>query len=303
MQTYLIFATVAEQLSFTKAADILNLPRATVSTSIQTLETRLRVQLLNRTTRSVSLTLDGQVFLERCQAVLQEVNELERSFQQLTRQLDGCIKIDMPANFAREIVLPHLHEFISQYPQIEIDLSSHDAFIDVVSERVDLVIRSGDYSSSHFEVRKLLDIDIKNYASPSYLKAYGEPTTLAELSDHFLVTYSPSLNKKSGYFQYLSEQGTEKIKMRSKINVNSTVSYTEACLGGLGIAQLPAQAVEHYVHDGRLIEILKPYCMPTTQVDLIYLKNKQISQRVLVFMNWLESLTAKMQRRSIESAS
>src|SRR5690606_22529967 len=111
MQTYRVFSTVAEQLSFTKAAELLNLPRATVSTTVQSLEARLRVQLLNRTTRSVSLTMEGELFLEQCLKVLNDVDELEGIFQRSGRMLSGRIRIDMPVNFAREMVLPYLSEF------------------------------------------------------------------------------------------------------------------------------------------------------------------------------------------------
>ncbi|EAQ65284.1 Transcriptional Regulator, LysR family protein [Marinomonas sp. MED121] len=292
MQTYLVFATVAEQLSFTKAADILNLPRATVSTSIQSLEARLRVQLLNRTTRRVSLTLEGQVFLERCQTVLTEIDDLEKSFQQSTGKLDGRIKIDMPVNFAREIVLPRLFEFNNKFPEIEIDLSSHDTFIDVVGESVDLVIRRGDYSDSNFVVRKLMNVSIGNYASPAYLKERGVPKNLDDLKHHSLVTYSPSLGNKTGNFNYLYDREVKKVSMRTSINVNSTVSYTDACLGGLGIAQLPKEAVGSYVLQGKLIEVLPNYAMPKSQIDLIHLKNKKVSRRVLVFIDWLLAITS-----------
>lgn len=289
MQTYRVFSTVAEQLSFTKAAELLNLPRATVSTTIQGLEARLRVQLLNRTTRSVSLTIEGELFLEQCMKVLNDVDELESIFRHSGQLLSGRIRIDMPVNFAKEMVLPYLSEFREQYPEILIDLSSTDDFIDVASESVDLVIRSGAYAQGNFTVKKLMDVRMGNYVSASYRKQFGIPTSLADLHQHTLISYSRRLRTPEVDFIYEHAGKMCKIKIMSGINVNNTVTYTDACLGGLGIAQLPTAAVQKYINSGELIEVLPDYRRPNGRIDLIYLRNKQLSGRVLAFIEWLEA--------------
>ncbi|MFY0665805.1 MAG: LysR family transcriptional regulator [Natronospirillum sp.] len=289
MQTYRVFSTVAEQLSFTKAAELLNLPRATVSTTVQSLEARLRVQLLNRTTRSVSLTMEGELFLEQCMKVLNDVDELEGIFQRSGRMLSGRIRIDMPVNFAREMVLPYLSEFRAQYPEILIDLSSTDDFIDVASESVDLVIRSGAYGQGNFTVKKLMDVRMGNYVSAHYKKQFGIPASLAELTQHSMISYARRLSTSEVDFVYEQAGKVHKTKVMSSLNVNNTVAYTDACLGGLGIAQLPTVAVQKYINSGDLIEILPDYRMPNGRIDLIYLRNKQLSGRVLAFIEWLEA--------------
>lgn len=289
MQTYRVFSTVAEQLSFTKAAELLNLPRATVSTTVQSLEARLRVQLLNRTTRSVSLTIEGELFLEQCLKVLKDVDELEGIFRRSGQLLSGRIRIDMPVNFAKEMVLPYLSEFRAQYPEILIDLSSTDDFIDVASESVDLVIRSGVYAQGNFTVKKLMDVRMGNYVSAHYSKQFGIPSSLAELRQHTLVSYARRLSNPEVDFIYEQAGKVYKTRVMSSINVNNTVTYTDACLGGLGIAQLPTKAVQKYINSGELIEILPDYRMPDGRIDLVYLRNKQLSGRVLAFIEWLEA--------------
>lgn len=289
IQTYRVFSTVAEQLSFTKAAELLNLPRATVSTTVQSLEARLRVQLLNRTTRSVSLTIEGELFLEQCVKVLNDVDELEGMFRRSGRKLSGRIRIDMPVNFAKEMILPYLSEFRAQYPEILIDLSSTDDFIDVASESVDLVIRSGEYAQGNFTVKKLMDVRMGNYVSAHYSERFGIPGSLAELRQHSLVSYAKRLSTPEVDFIYEHSGKVRKTKVMSSLNVNNTVAYTDACLGGLGMAQLPTAAVQRYINSGDLIEILPDYRMPNGQIDLIYLRNKKLSRRVLAFIEWLET--------------
>ncbi|TVZ41003.1 DNA-binding transcriptional LysR family regulator [Alteromonadaceae bacterium 2753L.S.0a.02] len=291
IKTFLVFSKVAELLSFTKAADVLNLPRATVTTTVQNLEARLRVQLLNRTTRSVSLTLEGEVFLERCRQVLNDVDELEKTFQVSTSKLSGRIRVDMPVNFAREFVIPRLQEFYETYPDIQIELSSNDSFIDVVAESADLVVRSGEYSDSNFNVLKLMDVRMGNYASPKYLEQFGVPTSLESLKSHYFITYSHIFGKDNAVFYYEKDDELCAVPVKSRLSVNSTVSYTEACIGGLGISQLPTPAVQKYVDNGTLIEVLQEYRMSPRRMDLIHLKNKKVSNKVLVFIHWLESIT------------
>lgn len=292
-QTYQVFATVAEKLSFTKAAEALNLPRATVSTTIQTLETRLRVQLLNRTTRQVSLTLEGEAFLERCLQILGDIDDLEDMFKRSSFQLKGKVRVDMAVNFTREIVLPRLSRFYERYPDIEIDLSSSDSFINPVEEGVDLVIRSGQFTQGQLVVKPLMSVRFGNYASPNYLERYGKPTSPEQLNQHWLVVYSQKLKPSEAYFVY--QNGEEvRIPMKSRIQVNNTVSYTEACLAGLGIAQLPTASISQYLRAGLLVEVLPEHRRQDSQLDLIYHQSKQLSRKIKVFIDWLEETVASL---------
>jgi DNA-binding transcriptional LysR family regulator len=169
------FVRVAELGSFTKAADSLGLPKASVSLAVQQLENRLGTQLLHRTTRKVQLTPEGQVFYERGKDVLVEMDELDSLFQADDASVSGLIRVDMSYPMARNIVIPSLPEFLNRYPHLQVDLSSTDRRVDPVSDGYDCVVRTGRLADSGLIVRHIGEMTQTNFASPGYLAQYGVP--------------------------------------------------------------------------------------------------------------------------------
>jgi DNA-binding transcriptional LysR family regulator len=169
------FVRVAELGSFTKAADSLGLPKASVSLAVQQLENRLGTQLLHRTTRKVQLTPEGQVFYERGKDVLVEMDELDSLFQADDASVSGLIRVDMSYPMARNIVIPSLPEFLNRYPHLQVDLSSTDRRVDPVSDGYDCVVRTGRLADSGLIVRHIGEMPQTNFASPGYLAQYGVP--------------------------------------------------------------------------------------------------------------------------------
>lgn len=289
VQNMSIFVRVAELGSFTKAAESLGLPKATISTNIQNLESFLGTRLLHRTTRKVQMTQDGMIFYERCKDLLADVDEVETLFRS-DSHVSGRIRVDMGVGIARNLVLPKLPEFLFKYPGIQVEFSCTDRQVDLVREGFDCVIRVGSLRDSGLIARQLGKLSIVNCASPGYLKEYGKPKKLEDLKHHFLVHYVPSLGAKPEGFEYFDGKEYQSLTMKGKIAVNNTDAYTAACLAGLGIIQAPYVGAISNLKNGSLVEVLPRLKAESMPVSLIYPHRRQLAKRVQLFMDWVETL-------------
>lgn len=286
-----IFTRVAELNSFTQAALALGLPKASVSSAVQQLESRLGTRLLHRTTRKVQLTQDGQTFYERCKDVLADVDELQSMFQQQGAQaLRGRVRLDMSTGVARNIVIPRLPEFLRLHPQLEVELSCTERRVDLVREGFDCVLRGGTVGDPGLIARPLGQMRMVNCASPAYLQSHGIPRTLADLDLHALVHYASTLGGKSAGFEYQEGVQLGQRPMAGAITVNNADAYTAACLAGLGLIQVPVLGVHDLLAQGRLVEVLPQYPPPGMPLALVYANRRNVSLRVRVVMDWLADL-------------
>jgi DNA-binding transcriptional LysR family regulator len=240
LQTFAVFARVAEMESFTAAAKSLGLPKATASNAVQRLEARMKTRLLHRTTRRVRLTQDGAVLYERCKDLLADFDDVETMFQKSDEALTGRIRVDMNIPMARRQVIPALGKFLDAHPGVEIELGATDRVVDLVREGYDCVVRVGNVAESGIVARKLGDLELINQASPAYLERHGVPRTLADLERHTLVHYVGVLGQKPDGWEYLDDGELKELPMRGRVTVNSAEAYLAACLAGLGIIQSPA---------------------------------------------------------------
>lgn len=284
------FVRVAELASFTKAADSLGLPKASISTSVQQLESLLNTRLLHRTTRKVQLTQDGQMYYERCKDLLADMDELEGLFQQGASNLTGRLRVDMPSGMAKNLIIPHLSELLAQHPQLQVEISSTDRRVDVVREGFDCVIRVGKLSDSSLIARPLGKLELLNCVSPAYIAQFGTPQTLDDLANHQLIHYVTTLGSKSSGFEYIEKDQVKFMAMAGNITVNNSDAYSAACLAGFGIAQIPRIGAQDYLAQGKLVDVLKDYRAEAMPVSLIYPNRRNLSRRVQVFMDWITTL-------------
>jgi DNA-binding transcriptional LysR family regulator len=284
LHAMLAFVRVAELASFTRAADSLGLPRASVSLLVQQLENQLGARLLHRTTRRVSLTQDGQACYERCKDLLADAEEIEAMFQMAAGQLRGRLRVDMNQAVARDLVLPQLAEFLAAHPQLQLELSCTDHRVDLIREGFDCVVRVG------LIARPLGQMEQINCASPAYLQRFGTPQALEDLARHRLVHYVPNLGAKADGWEYQRDGARLSLDMPGALTVNSTDAYSQACLAGLGLIQVPRVGVLPYLADGRLVEVLPEYRAAPMPVFLLYPHRRNLSKRVQVFMDWLAGL-------------
>ena len=283
-----VFATVAELASFSRAADQLGLAKGRVSTSVQQLEAQVGTRLLQRTTRSVRLTPDGERFLDRCKELLTEAEQLEAMFRPAATGLTGRLRIDLPNRIARDLVLPRLPEFLAAHPLLEVGISTTDRLVDLVHEGFDLVLRVGALADSELVARPLGVLTMRNVASPAYLRAHGTPRTLADLAHHRVVHYMPSLNAQGAAWDYIDANGQHRtLPMRAHVTVNGTEAYQAAALAGLGLIQAPALGTDALVASGELVDVLPAFRAPAMPVSLMLPNRRQLAPRVQAVMTWL----------------
>ncbi len=283
-----IFVTVYETSSFTNTAEVLKLPKATVSDAIFRLEKHLGVRLLQRTTRRVAATQDGVQFYERCKNLLADFEEAETMFQKTGPEISGRIRVDMPIPMARDVIIPRLNEFLKEYPNLKIELGSTDRRVDVIREGFDFVVRVGQLVDSSLIARKIGEYSISNCASPAYLKKYGTPKNLEDLNNHFQIHYEQTFGGKPDGFEYYDGTKFVTIKTKSLITVNNTEAYRAACLAGLGIIQSPTSGIHPEIKSGRIKKILTKYTSEPAPVHIVFANRQQISKRQRLFMEWVE---------------
>lgn len=282
------FAAVAELASFSRAAEQLGLAKGRVSTSVRQLEAQLGARLLQRTTRSVRLTPDGERFLDRCKSLLTEAEQLQAMFQPASGGLSGRLRIDLPTVLARDHVLPRLPEFLAAHPRLEVGVSTTDRRVDLVHEGFDCVLRVGTLVDSDLVARPLGFLRMRNLASPAYARAHGTPRTLADLARHRVVHYAPSLNTQGACWDYVDEGGQPRaLPMRAQVTVNGTDAYQAAALAGLGMIQAPVLGTDALVASGQLLDVLPQWRAPAMPVSLMLPHRRQLAPRVQAVMAWL----------------
>ncbi len=283
-----LFSLVAETESFSKAAEISRLPRSTVSAVIQKLESSHKTQLLYRTTRKVHLTEDGLALLQRCHYLLAEMDEIDSLFKQNPSKVSGKIKVDVPSRIGSRVIAPALPDFLNQFPEIDIELRVTDRAVDLIQEGVDCVLRVGNLVSSSLIARPVGRFDIINVASVAYLKKYGAPEKTEDLSNHFAVNYISPTTGKVMPWEYIKDNKLISITMKSRVMVNHADTYIACALSGMGMIQAPAFDVMHLLAKGELVEVLPHAKAEPMRVNILYPHRQHLSQRVRIFIDWLE---------------
>ncbi|EPC03342.1 hypothetical protein L861_17520 [Litchfieldella anticariensis FP35 = DSM 16096] len=288
-----IFLRVAEMRSFTKAAVCLQMPRSTVSTAIRELEARLGTRLLNRTTRHVTLTHDGEAFYDRSLRLLAELEELEGLFQDDGSQLSGKLRVEAPGRIARLIIVPALPDFFSRYPGIELEIGASDRPVNLVEGGVDCAIRVGELSESSLIARPLGLLPVVNCASPGYLARHGVPESIADLHHHLAIHYASPFSSIAEDWEYRKGGKVRTLPMQGSVTVDSAESYIACCLAGLGLIQVPAYDVQHHLREGSLIEVLADKQAGPMPLTILYPHRHHRSRLLHVFISWAEALLSK----------
>lgn len=282
-----LFSRIVETGSFSRAADLLGIPRATATYAIKQLEKRLGTRLLERTTRQVRTTLDGQAFYERCVPVLSELEDAESALRQVASNPRGTLRVDMSSTHAARIVLPRIGEFHHRYPHIDLVVSSGDRLVDLVREGVDCVIRAGTPKESTLVARPLALMPQVICASPEYLARAGTPRHPNELPSHHSVGFSSSSGQVNHDIELVVEGALRQFTLGGWMVVNDSENYLVSALSGCGLVQLPRYHVEDELRDGRLVELLAEWASPAMHLAALYPYRRQLSPRVRVFIDWL----------------
>lgn len=290
LDALLIFARVAEMTSFTRAAESLGIQKGRVSMVIRQLERDVGVALLHRTTRSVQLTDDGRAFYSRARDLLADVQALQSMFSGNSTRLRGRLRVDMPTELARSVVVPALPQLMAAHPELELELSSTDRRVDLVQEGFDCVIRMGPIVDETLIARPLGRLRMINAASPDYLARYGVPRTLDDLlsQGHRMVHYSLTLGARHAGWEYPSGDGYATLALPSAMQVNNVQTYHAAGLAGMGLIQAGYSGVANYVASGALVEVLPDLRPEPLAASLVVAHRRNLSPRVRAFMDWIE---------------
>ncbi|WP_430389989.1 LysR family transcriptional regulator [Dyella sp. 20L07] len=285
-----IFARVVECSSFTRAADVLDLPRSSVSTAVLELERRTGARLIHRTTRQVSPTQDGVVFYERCLRLIADVEEAEGLFQQKDTKPAGKLRVDVPGRIGRLIVAPALPTFLNEYPGIDVDLGVTDRAVNLIKDGVDCVLRVGPLEDSGLIARPIGNLKLINVASPDYLASHGIPLTPGDLMTHYVINYASPSTGRVEPWEWVVGTTIHFQRMPGRVTVNNAEAYIACCLAGLGLIQIPAYDVQHHLDLNELVEVMPDHQAAPMAMALLYPHRQPLSRRVQVFTEWLEQL-------------
>lgn len=280
-----VFVRIADRRSFSLAAEDLQIPRATVTNLIKRLEHRISARLLERTTRQVRLTHEGEAYYHRCVRLLADLEETENSFRHASPK--GILRANLQGTLARHFVMPALGDFLTQYPDITLQVGEDDRLVDLVREGVDCVLRAGVLQDSTLIARQVARMEQVTVASPEYLQRHGLPTTLAQLQNHLAVDYLSSATGRVTSLDFQVGDETVEYHLKARISVTGADLYTGAALSGLGLIQVPRYRIAEELAQGRLRIVLAQTPPPAMPVSVLYPQNRQLSARVRVFTQWL----------------
>ena len=285
-----VFTRVVERRSFTRAAQDLGLPRSTVTDAVKQLEARLAVRLLQRTTRTVSPTLDGEAYHRRCLAILADLEDAESAFGDGKPR--GQLRVDVHGTLARHFVLPALPQFLAAYPDLQLHLGEGDRLVDLVREGIDCVLRVGDLADTEMVGRRIALLEEVTVASPAYLARHGMPRTPDDLARHVAVSFVSSATGAAIPFEVADDGVVRHVPMRATVTVTAAETLIAAARLGLGLIQAPRYHLERDLAAGALVPVLTAYAPTPSPVSLLYPHSRQLSPRVRVFIEWVAGLFA-----------
>jgi len=275
------FVAVAETESFTAAAKRLGISTAQVSRQISALEERLSAKLFYRTTRKVSVTEVGGIYYQHCRQVMDGLADAERAITNLQSTPKGKLKITAPITYGERSVAPLVNDFVTQYPELEVQLVLSNQQIDLIDEGFDLAIRLGQLGDSSMIGKRLATRKQYVCAAPEYLSAFGAPHTLSELDRH------NCLSGTLDYWRFQEKGKARNIRVKGNFSCNSGPVLVDAALKGVGIVQLPDYYVQEYINQGQLIELLPNYREPDDAVWALYPQNRHLSPKVRMLVDYL----------------
>ncbi|AZO58285.1 LysR family transcriptional regulator [Mesorhizobium sp. M1A.F.Ca.IN.022.07.1.1] len=280
-----LFTRVVERRSFTAAAADLGLPRSSATAAIKQLEERLGVQLLRRTTRHVTTTLDGEAYYQRCIGILADIEDAEGGFG--AHEVRGRLSVDVNGHMARTFLLPELPALLARYPGLTVHIGEGDRLVDLVREGVDCVIRAGTLPDSDMIVRRLGIAREITVASPAYLERHGVPRTPDDLAGHMMIGFVSSRTRQVMPLEFTVDGMVREIVLPSRVTVANSDTSAALVRLGFGLFQAPRLRYADDLEAGRLVEVLPDFPPTPTPISVLYPPSRQLSPRVRVFVDWL----------------
>nr|WP_321984655.1 LysR family transcriptional regulator [uncultured Lichenicoccus sp.] len=282
---------IVERGSFSAAAADLGVSRPVATATIKALERRLGTRLLQRSTRHVQPTFEGEIYYRRCLAVLAD---LEDADQGASGAVAGLLRVDVAGYLARTMLLPALPAFLAQHPALILHLGEGERFVDLVREGVDCVVRAGQLPDSDMVVRRLGVMKEITCASPDYLAVHGVPQSPDRLDGHAMVGFVSSRTNRPLPLEFTVDGRMVEVMLPARVLVGGADTSAAAARLGLGLVQAPRSRFEEDLASGVLVEVLAGFPPTPTPVSILYPSNRQVSPRLRVFVDWLVGITGPL---------
>ncbi|MCB8837316.1 LysR family transcriptional regulator [Aurantimonas sp. VKM B-3413] len=291
LDTMRLLVRIIDRGSFTAAASDLGLPRSTATEALRQLETRLGARLLERTTRHVRPTLDGEAYYRRCMAILADVEEAEGALRGAGPA--GLLRIDVHPLLAQRFLLPRLPQFLERHPGIALHIGAGDRLVDLVREGVDCVLRAGEPTESGMIMRRLATIREVTAASPAYLAEHGTPKGPDDLEGHAMIGFVSSRTGELMPLEFTVDAGVRRIVLPNPITVNGSDVMAELARLDFGLVQAPHYRLAEDFRRGTLVEVLPDHPPTPTPLSALYPQNRQLSPRVRAFLDFAAEVFAE----------
>jgi DNA-binding transcriptional LysR family regulator len=279
-----LFVRIVDSGSFSAVAREMDMIQPTVSKQLTALEGKLGVRLLNRTTRKLSLTEAGREYYERCKRILDDVQEMESEVSDLQNRPTGTLRVNAPMAFGQLYLLPLTIQFRRKYPDLAIDLSLNDRYIDLVQEGFDVAINFGELEDSQLVARHVGSSAHICVASPAYLADRGRPAAPSNLKSHNCITYTYTFGNE---WRFDGPEGAQAIRVFGDFRANSGLTIRAAALEGIGIANVPAFLVREDIETGRLIQVLGEFGPSPVKISAVYPSARLVSRKVKLFVDYM----------------
>lgn len=280
------FVGVVDTGGFTRAAELLGQPKATVSAYVSELEAHLKVRLLHRTTRRVTVTADGAAFYERCVRILEDLRDAEETFSSRQASPSGRLRVDVGTAVASRLLIPALPSFFERYPEIQLELGCSDRPVNLLSEGVDCALRGGDVVDQSLVARRVGTLHVVTCATPGYLARHGRPRHPRDLLDHRCLNFFSPLTGKVFDWDFSKDGERVQLAIPSTLAINDSNTYIDACLTGLGIGQIVTAVFNDHFECGRLELVLGEWLSDPIPFHVVYPSNRHLSSKVRVFVEW-----------------
>jgi DNA-binding transcriptional LysR family regulator len=277
------FVKVVQAGSFTRAAEAMNTQKARVSRIVTQLEHDLGVRLLERTTRSLSLTEVGREIFERSVGILGAVEDIERVAQRIHAEPRGVLKLTCGVEFGMLAVGRWIDAYLERYPQVSVEADFTSRLIDIVHEGFDLAIRVGELPDSRLAARRIGELQYGLFASPGYLARRGVPDSPEDLQRHDLLVFTAGSHR--GGWQLTREAEQRRIEVPARLRINNSFAVRDAAIDGLGIAQLPLLLASDPIASGALVRVLPAWSPPAVPVHALFPSSRYLTPKVRAFID------------------
>jgi len=287
-----VLVAVVDTGNFARAAEALNLSPSGVSRAIARLETRLNVRLLHRTTRSVTLTDEGERLYADVSPLLSGLEDAALSAAGDAHAVRGRLRVSLDPMFSWQVIAPRLGEFLSRHPDLEIEIVARDDFGDLIADGIDVAVRFCEPPSSSLVARKLLDTRVLTVAAPSYLDTHGRPKTPHDLTHHRCLQFRDPVTRRPFAWEFHRRGKVVTVDTNGPLLVNDSGTMNAVCLAGVGIAQVLAVSVRDAIADGRLVELFPDWSGETFPLYAFYPSRRHAPPKVRAFVDFCVEIVA-----------